>query len=86
LRSGPSFDQFLGADAAGHHRRPVGGKREQAVQAGLNMNARVRELIAIALVSAFCAGVALMLDREWFVPIFLALSVLAGVAAIRRLV
>jgi hypothetical protein len=75
--------------AAGHDRRPVGGKREQAIQvagAGLNMNAMVRELITIALVSAFCAGVALMLDREWFVPIFLALSVLAGVAAIRRLV
>jgi hypothetical protein len=50
----------------------------------LKMNARVRELIAIALVSAYCAGVAVALDQEFFAPVFLALSVIAGVAAIRR--
>jgi hypothetical protein len=47
------------------------------------MNARVRELIAIALVAAFCAGIAVAFEQWFFSPVFLAMSALA-IAAIRR--
>jgi len=49
------------------------------------MDARVRELIAITLAAALCAGVAVALEKEWFAPVFLAMSAWAAVAAIRRL-
>jgi hypothetical protein len=47
------------------------------------MHARV-ELIAISLVAACCAGVAVALEQELFAPVFLVMSALAGIAAIRR--
>jgi hypothetical protein len=42
------------------------------------------ELIAISLVAACCAGVAAALEQELFALVFLAMSALAGIAAIRR--
>jgi hypothetical protein len=52
--------------------------------AGLNMDARMRDMIAITLVAAFCAGVAVAFEQQLFVPVFLAMSALAGIAAFRR--
>ena len=48
------------------------------------MNAQVRELMVIALVSAFCAGVAVTLERELLAAVFAAMGAVAGIAAIRR--
>ena len=48
------------------------------------MDARMLDMIAITLVAAFCAGVAVAFEQQLFVPVFLAMSALAGIAAFRR--
>jgi hypothetical protein len=49
------------------------------------MDARVKELIVIALVAAFCAGAAVALGKEWFALVFLAMGAVAGIVAVLRL-
>ncbi len=48
---------------------------------GPMMNRRVRELVLISLLAAFCGGLAFAHDRQLFAAAFAAAAVVAGFAA-----
>jgi hypothetical protein len=50
---------------------------------GPMMNRRVRELVLISLLAAFCGGLAFAHDRQLFAAAFAAAAVVAGFAARR---
>jgi hypothetical protein len=50
----------------------------------VDVDPKVRELMVICLLAAFCAGAALSHDQIFFGAVFTAACALAGIEAIRR--
>jgi len=50
----------------------------------VDMDSKVRELVAICLLAAFCGGIAWTQDQALFAAVFGAASTIAGIEAIRR--
>jgi hypothetical protein len=78
--------QLIGADAASRSPRFIWLKASvcSRKRGGHGLDAKVRELTIIALVSCFSLGLAWAYEADFFAMFFAAAAAIAGVEAVRR--